>query len=825
MCELPEWLATEDAVKRLFSLYGFEVDSMSIGGRQIDLVASRRDTFGFDPEQWAVEITTERVDVNKGSKDYQKLQLARKQNPSRRLMLISTAGFTPDQKASLTALGVIAKEYYEFEAAQVDLHRYAVSKLRELETQKAPDIGYSPTNYIEPELTIQSGEAKKTTEPAGTWVRNLVGTPAPCLCALLGNLGSGKTSLLDHILERGCKAFLDQPSTAPVPLYVPLGRYKQHSGDIEQMLMSEFRQIGQETYPAGVVRHLIDTRRIILLLDGLDEIHPIQNSEDVLDTVTRIIGGVGGKAAAVLTCRRHFLESTRAELAYFGPYTSSHLEDVQAGLARKLRGHPTTYIVTINPFDRPRIEQYLEKRCGMTPDRVAELFAQFYGFEDMAQTPVLLAMIATTAEERLINPGADGCSPLLALYEAYTNRWLERDVGRARLSKEQRRRLSHILAEQMFWQARESETWSHLREVLKQSPDWKNNPLTDEEAELDIRNSGFLVRDLDDRYRFVHRSIMEFFAAKSEVQLLKSGARPRHFPTDGFRTFFAYQMAKDWAEGAGPAFPPESWEINRGESVIEAQLSMLAAASKHIPPGKKLVLSRVYCARTTCDQSWQRVQFENVSWEHRGGSLAFVECSFNDSKLFVKGDVAISFRGCGFKRTEISWEKFPSSLSSGGAEPDAQGAALQLPPAVWLLADLAQQGVVIRVGGVGWGIHREHLDLFAESAHRLRGKTMKQNYLRGTRRTQLTRLLPILKRLGLVREDASRQGHQLELTSQAFALIGRLQKEPMAAQEEFIGLFARHDQDSTPDRPKRGNQKKRAPATKPRRAKASRARK
>ena len=269
------------------------------------------------------------------------------------------------------------------------------------------------------------------------------------------------------------------------------------------MLMGEFRRVGQDVYPTAVVRHFIATRRLVLLLDGLDEIHPIQNSDDVLETVTRIINGIGQEAAAVITCRRHFFETSQEELAYFGPYTKGHLEDLQAGLAKALRGYSTTFIASIDPFDRPRIESYLSVRCGMTPDDVKQLFATYYGFEDMAKTPVLLAMIATTAHEGLLHTTIKDDFPLLSLYEAYTNRWLERDVGRARLKKDQRRRLSSVLADHMLWQARESESWSYLREVLHVSEDWRNSPLTDEEAELDIRNSGFLIRDLDDRYRFI----------------------------------------------------------------------------------------------------------------------------------------------------------------------------------------------------------------------------------------------------------------------------------------------------------------------------------
>jgi hypothetical protein len=376
-------------------------------------------------------------------------------------------------------------------------------------------------------------------------------------------LGSGKTSFLQRVLEIGCKAFLNDPDNYPFPFYVPLGRYKQHSGNIEQMLMSEFQRAGQLNYPSALVRHFLDTRRILLLLDGLDEIHPIQNSNDVLDTVTSILAGVGTKAAAVLTCRRQFLEPTADELAFFGSYTYAHLEDVQVGLERRLRNHPTTYIASINPFDRKRIDAYLQIRCKMSEEDVEALFARFYGFKEMATTPVLLAMIATTVEEGLLDPVKQDVFPLVTLYEAYTNRWLERDVGRARLSPIQRRRLSEALADHMLWESKDSASWSVVREIPQTEPAWKDNPLTEEEAGVDIRNSGFLVRDLDDRYRFIHRSIMEFFAAKVQLDRLSLGDKPRHIPTDGFRMFLSILIARKWTQEKACPIPPLAWDQAR----------------------------------------------------------------------------------------------------------------------------------------------------------------------------------------------------------------------------------------------------------------------
>lgn len=449
---LPRWLATEQAVQRLFELLGFKVKHISIEGRQIDLIAEKYQTLSFGPETWVVEITTEKVGAAKGGTDSQKLMLAHQSHPGSRMLLVTTAGFTDDQEATLRKLSILPLKYDEFEASAIDLRKYATAILTSMNSRITPDIGYAASRYVEPELEVRLTDTKPAKiEPGDEWIAQVLKAEHPGVTALLGNLGSGKTSLLQRATEIGCRLYQKDPSNASIPIYIPLGRYKQHSGNIEQMLMSEFQQVGQSTYPAALVKYLIDERRIVLLLDGLDEIHPIQNADDVLGTISQILTSIGKTATAVVSCRRQFLRTTDEELAYFGAYTARPLQDVQTGLARALRNHPTTHIVEVKPFNRDRINRYLHARCNMDDKAVAAFFGRFYGFEDMAQTPVLLSMMATAVEENLLDPTSTQPFPLLTLYKAYTNRWIERDEGRARLTQSQRRQLSEALADHMFW--------------------------------------------------------------------------------------------------------------------------------------------------------------------------------------------------------------------------------------------------------------------------------------------------------------------------------------------------------------------------------------
>lgn len=785
--DLPDWLRTELSVKRLFEIYGFDVQSISISGRQIDLVATRQQTFLFSPERWIVEITAERVGADKGGKDSQKLLLAQKEFPESKLMLISTAGFTDDQAATLKKLSILPLTYSEFESGQLNLKRYALNALGALKARASSDIGYSSKTFIEPELGIRREDRNETAYVASAWVSDLFEATRPAVCALLGDLGSGKTSILERALEHGCERFLEDPDTRPVPVFIPLGRYKQHSGDVEQMLMTELKRGGLETYPSHLIRHLISKRRIILLLDGLDEIHPIQNSEDILETITAILTSIGKEAAAVVTCRRQFFESSQEELAYFGSYTAGHLANVQGGLARILRNHPSTYLASVRPFDAHRIDSYLRKRCGMDDGEIRAFFDRFHGFREMASTPVLLAMMATAIEEKAFEPSAHDQFPLLSLYEAYTNRWIERDQGRARLSTQQRQSLSKSLADQMLWSAHESETWPQVREHLHQDPSWENKPLADDEAELDIRNSGFLVRDLDDRYRFIHRSIMEYFAAGTELERLASGARPRHFPTDGFRLFLAALMARKWAAG-DVIFPPASWDRTRGDEAIHLQASMLAGASASLPSGSKVELT-VRQLQTSAALRWTGTHFIRMVWNHSEGVLTLSGCELTDVTLTIDHTADIAMANCRFNGSTL---RLPAAEAAPYpvAAVTAAESRLMLNGRIWDLSTWHENGLAIEIQGNAWALKRGSISLLADAYARCQesNRTV-QTFTREPNGERFDRLWTRLRKEGWVDEWKRGKERSVMWTGNGNVMLGRLRNDPMQVQHVFQDIF------------------------------------
>jgi hypothetical protein len=341
----------------------------------------------------------------------------------------------------------------------------------------------------------------------------------------------------------------------------------------------------------------------------------------------------------------------------------------------------------------------------------------------------------------------------------------------------------------MLWGSQESAPWSELSEALRANPEWGNNPLTQEEAELDIRNSGFLVRDLDDRWRFNHRSILEYFAARAELSRLASGERPRYVPTDGYRLFLCELIAKHWLMEGQPPLYGNAWHISRGREVLANQWSLLAAATSVLPEGRSVALSGASNIESESGVRWSATHFNRLALTVVSGHVEFTGCTFSDSRINARmdRDAILIFEDCKFVDTTLHFLTFPGWTTVFDA---TNPQAIDVPVAVLDFSSYVEAGATVRIGDSSWTLGRAQLAIFLECARRLKGKTYKHNFLRGAYAQQLEGVLPSLIQAGLVDEDSSRQAHQLTWTSRGRALSTKLRTDPMAAQAEVAALFS-----------------------------------
>ncbi len=382
--------------------------------------------------------------------------------------------------------------------------------------------------------------------------------------AVIGGPGSGKSTVLQYIAWVLATALLENDGAwatqklglrlvgddalPPLPIYLPLSAYARlhfHGGDagaattfpdfIQHYLQQSHCNI--TGLPADFFSNLLQSgRRVILLLDGLDEVANERQREIVTQTIEQLVAGRKQKLRVVVTCR---------SIAYKG----------QAILTRGFRQ------VTVQPLDGEHVERLVQQAYAAVYDtnqeereaHVAELLAGITRLEGeharrlneaertLINSPLLVRMLLVVHlnDRKLPQHRAD-------LYRRFVDTILnsEHVADRAVANELSALRgnnlalMSHLafaMHSQGQAQGREVEL-DTLRALLQ--PDF-----ADETAAFEalIHLRGTLVEERDGYYRFIHLAFQEYLAARhlAEVYWRDEGIK-------GTMRFLAAQTPDSW---------------------------------------------------------------------------------------------------------------------------------------------------------------------------------------------------------------------------------------------------------------------------------------
>ncbi|WP_203234027.1 NACHT domain-containing protein, partial [Actinomyces sp. 565] len=353
------------------------------------------------------------------------------------------------------------------------------------------------------------------------------------VCALLGDLGTGKTTTSILFARRLLDEYEDEADAdVPLPFYFDLR-------DLTTSRLSNFglrsmleQMIGQSSpHPANVdqVIETIRSHECIVIFDGLDEVlvHLEEREGQKLTrgllqvlTLTNDVGEALSKL--MLTCRSQYFRSVRDEISFFSNQNRE-----------RVRGEDYL-VLTMLPFEEKQILEYLERNVpDSNPQSLLEMISSIHDLRSLAKQPVMLNMIRDVLPdvEQALADGRRFRS--VDLYGRFVDRWLERDDGKHTLKPEHKRILMSRMAVEVWkselrtWPADWMETWmlrflDDHRELKLEYRDWMPD-----QWKQDLRTATFLSRR-GDVFTFAHSSLLEYFLAKGLVtSLLADGAALR----------------------------------------------------------------------------------------------------------------------------------------------------------------------------------------------------------------------------------------------------------------------------------------------------------
>jgi hypothetical protein len=231
---------------------------------QLPLVIAHR--VGGLRMQAVVECQDTRITAAERDQILARQSVIQRQFPRYRWSAASSEGFTADSRATLDAAGVDCVTYAELLHDLVPLDRYVAGLIADYEAW-VQEHWHGDDWFIRPTLMT---DITYELRPALTHLSRWLGDPQTNLLVLLGDLGTGKSTLTNFFTYHLACSFRDDPLRHPAPVLIPLKDVRKENS-LESMIISHFSSHGLPDVRFSHVMHLVRLGKIILLFDAFDE--------------------------------------------------------------------------------------------------------------------------------------------------------------------------------------------------------------------------------------------------------------------------------------------------------------------------------------------------------------------------------------------------------------------------------------------------------------------------------------------------------------------------------------------------------------------------
>ena len=389
------------------------------------------------------------------------------------------------------------------------------------------------TDLRSPELgTARTRVLGQQTPAVDRLVRWATDDAAPPLCALLGDLGMGKTTTTRLFTEQ-LLARREQDPRVPLPILFDLRDLSievLREGPNLRRIVTALLEASEAVERRPSADELLDQVAeggCVLIFDGLDEVlvhlepadgqrftHAMwRATEDTWRSGRRR----GRPSRLLLSCRTHYFRSIRDEASHL---TGQHRDGPVA----------ESYLALLMlPFGDQQVRDYLRANVlGADVDALLKVIDDVHNLREIASRPLTLRMITEQLEaiERAKLAGREVRA--VDLYGLFVEQWLDRDNGKHVLIPHHKQLLMEHLAARQWrsgvrgWTVDDVEQW--LVDFLAARPDLERHysERTPNLWKEDLRTATFLVRRNDDTFAFAHTSMQEFFLARYLFKALNS---------------------------------------------------------------------------------------------------------------------------------------------------------------------------------------------------------------------------------------------------------------------------------------------------------------
>jgi WD40 repeat protein len=504
----------EDKVAILYKLLGFKVKpDNKINDVQIDLMIEKKE--GGAHLQAIVECKNKPITSTERNQILAQ-QLVVKQNlPSFQHIAVSSKGFASGTRSTLEKMGISCITYSELLHELVPLDQYVEKLIFEYEdwitkNWNGQDWFIRPDIETDPEYKLKS---------AMTHIAGWLGNDRTNLLTILGDLGTGKSTLAGFLAYQLARSFRDDPLRHPAPVLIPLREVRKEVS-LPGIIISHFDQRGIPQIDFPRFEHLVKLGKVILLFDAFDEMADRVKWEITTSNFSELNRAAEDKGKVLLTCRTHYFKDRNEQAKLIGEGPS--LSEIETELYKDLKAKSGAEVIYLKEFDDSQIKTYLKKARPKNAIKDWEKIEKIYNLKDLAHRPLLLDMIVKTLPKLKEGQSINAAN----LYSVYTNIWIEREEKKHKIILDQKTKLALMLelAWRMWHDEKSAIHYKELTPFLEKLTSEKRIDFGDEELE-DVANimqtATFLKRDDKGNFSFVHKSFMEYFLSSKIHNCLK----------------------------------------------------------------------------------------------------------------------------------------------------------------------------------------------------------------------------------------------------------------------------------------------------------------
>lgn len=679
------------AVGELFRMNNYDIRyDVHVHGAQIDLVATAKgDPFAVPIY---IEATVEYVSNDKYAKDSTKFLLIRSRDPGAKLLCISSKGFTAGVKERALESAVEALTYGELFAKFEKFQAYLDTTLSNKEVRSL--VG----TYEEPFFNDDRGK-----ELAVPWLmrwRTFAPENAKWLI-VLGEYGTGKTSLTRVLQYRWLLDYHSNPAS-PIPVRIELRNFSKQF-DANGLLHHFLDTNGLSHVPIEFMAHLIRTGRVILLLDGYDEMAQFLNARERRACLSALADLAAEGAKGILTSRPNYFTESEELNVFEALYRT--IEQGQYHLSAAERSFIVNEQSVDELIERYILNKYERSLQDLNPEQTRSLVRRKLGKDQEGQKivldilervfreesdgrrqalsgkPVIITYLLELIDDLRADVKSGDISSLTEwqVYKLIVDKLMLRDLQRTGMNPNHRRVALQKIALSISTRERQVADQAVFDAIIEQEFQRDLKPLSPDERRVlrgelfeDLRSSATLTRAFQtktDGWVFSHNSLREFLVAEYLLNaILQKNPVRADIPISSAMRGFAASIASNDLAKLWNALA-ELWPQRETHHALGPYICLLWDAARREGGGIRHILSQIAGEHTAeiIVLSGLSLKEIDLSLDFSGQAItinardsAFTECNLSAIDLTGSRFAYSIFDTVSFKETGLTNADFNS---------------------------------------------------------------------------------------------------------------------------------------------------------------------